>query len=510
MYLSRRLLVLPLALAATAAAGLVPGAAATAGPGAPAAAGDPLSYVVNSRTDDATLDRVEAAAEDAGGTVVATYPQIGVTVAHSAHPDFGDRLCAVRGVRSAGATRTAPLESTAAAPQDGPFRPYEGRRAGLGGGDRSAAAAARGVPQEPLEADQWSLRVVRADRAHAYATGSPRVTVGLLDNGVDDTHPDLAANFSAARSADCVGGAADTSPGAWRPWPGGGVAGHGTWTAGQVAAPRNGVGIAGVAPDVTIASIKASGPGRGFIYAESAVCALVFAADHGIDVANMSFSLDPWHFLCSDDPDQRAILDAVTRASRYATGRGVLQVAAAGNGSRNLADPTFTDVESPADGTPVPRTVDPAECPVAPHMLPGVVSAASVGSEHLKSDHSDHGLGVIDAAAPGGDDHQIPDTPSRDPYVLSTWPGGEYSSGPGTSAATAQISGVAALLKSEHPHAPPARLRALLYAQADNPGCPYFYDPDGDGVANAVCRGDDRRNSFYGAGVVDALDAVRR
>src|SRR5687767_8105913 len=101
MDLSRRLLALPLGLAATAAIALVPGAAATGGaPGAAAAPGDRLSYVVNSATDPATLDRVEAATTDAGGTVVATYPKIGVTVAHAADPDFGSRLRAVPGVRS--------------------------------------------------------------------------------------------------------------------------------------------------------------------------------------------------------------------------------------------------------------------------------------------------------------------------------------------------------------------------------------------------------------------------
>lgn len=509
MYLFRRLLVLPLALAATAAAGLVPGAAAgdgAPGPAPAAAPGDLLSYVVNSAADDATLDRVEAATDAAGGTVVAAYPEIGVTVAHSANPHFGPRLRAVRGVQSAGATRTAPLPRTAAAVGEGAFRTY--RDPGKSG-RQPRGDTAGGVPQEPMEADQWSLRVVRADRAHEISTGSPDVTVGVLDNGVADTHPDLAANFSASRSADCSGGVADTRPGAWRPYPGNGIEGHGTWVSGQIAAPRNGVGVAGVAPDVTIASIRtASADGR--IYAESGVCALVFAADHGIDVANMSFSMDPWHFVCPDDPDQRAILDAVTRAHRYAAGRGVLQIAAAGNGSRHLADPAFTDVESPTDATPTERTVDPAECPVLPHMLPGVVSAASVGSENLKADHSDYGLGVIDAAAPGGDDYQIPDTPSKDGYVLSTWLDGGYSSGPGTSAATAQASGVAALLASAHPRASAAELRRMLLAQADNPGCPDGYDPDGDGVDNAVCAGGDRYNGFYGAGVVDALDAVRR
>ena len=61
--------------------------------------------------------------------------------------------------------------------------------------------------------------------------GSKTVTVGVLDTGVDDQHPDLKANFDAAKSASCAYGKADVRPGAWRP-----VGEHGTHVAGTIAA----------------------------------------------------------------------------------------------------------------------------------------------------------------------------------------------------------------------------------------------------------------------------------
>ena len=66
-------------------------------------------------------------------------------------------------------------------------------------------------------------------------------------------------------------------------------------------------------------------------------------------------------------------------------------------------------------------------------------------------------------------------------------------------------------IKSRHPHASPAQLQGLLKAQADNPGCPTgLYDPDGNGVQDATCTAGRHVNSFYGHGVVDALDAVTK
>src|SRR5581483_6102859 len=123
----------------------------------------------------------------------------------------------------------------------------------------AALAAARSAEpgQEPLEGLQWDLRAIKADQAAKVNPGSRDVTVGVIDTGVDDTHPDLAPNFSRSQSASCVTGKADTSPGAWRPFdPAQDY--HGTHVAGTIAAARNGTGIAGVAPGAKVSAIKVS------------------------------------------------------------------------------------------------------------------------------------------------------------------------------------------------------------------------------------------------------------
>jgi subtilisin family serine protease len=334
------------------------------------------------------------------------------------------------------------------------------------------------------------------------------VTVAVIDNGVDDTHPDLAPNFSAAQSANCAGGKADTEAGAWRPYTP--ANSHGTHVAGEIAAPRNGVGIAGVAPGVRISAIKVSDPVNGLYYPESVVCAFVFAADHGVEITNNSYYVDPWLFNCVDDPDQRAIVDAVNRAQLYAQRKGTLNLASSGNSNHDLASDAIVDRSSPDDSTPVERTVDPHECFDVPTQLPGVVTVGATGVQNVKSYYSTYGYGVVDLAAPGGDRlYQIPDTPSKNGRILSTLPDGRYGFLQGTSMAAPHAAGVAALLKSRYPKATPAQLQALLKAQADNPGCPESYDQNGDGTQDAVCEGGKRYNGFYGFGIVNALDAVK-
>ncbi|MBM9505692.1 S8 family peptidase [Actinacidiphila acididurans] len=491
-----------LTLAAVLAALPSTASARTTQAAAPRADGPLLSYVVNTASGAGTLRHVEQAIAGAGGQVVIAYDRIGVIVVHSANPDFAATLRRVPGVQSAGATRTAALSATATDEVGAPEKLTAAQVAKL------TATAAPG--QEPLEADQWDLRAIRADKAAAVNPGSRSVTVGIIDTGVDDTHPDLAANFSAGQSADCVGGVPDTSPGAWRPWDPA-VDYHGTHVAGEIAAARNGVGVAGVAPGVRIAAIKVSEPGTALFYPESVVCAFVFAADHGIAVTNNSYYIDPWFYNCLDDPDQRAIVDAVQRAAAYSERKGVLNVAAAGNAGDDLAAHALTDASSPDDSTAVTRTVDPHTCLDIPAQLPGVVTVAATGVQDLKSYYSSYGLGVIDVAAPGGDKYQIPNTPSANGRILSTLPGGQYGFLQGTSMATPHVVAVAALIKSRHPHASPAAIQALLKAEAHNPGCPTgLYDPDGNGVQDATCTGPQRWNSFYGAGIVDALNAVTR
>ncbi|PJE98361.1 peptidase S8 [Streptomyces carminius] len=502
----RRAVAVPTGLAVAASLALLPGAGtALAQEAAPAAAapaaadGEQLSYVVNTSSHPGTIKRVERAVAGAGGTVVVTHRKIGVIVAHSANPDFAEEMREVRGVRSAGATRTAPLRSAATTEVGVPQ--YVSQEAGT-----SAAETADVPDAEPLEADLWGLRSIRADEASKVNPGSGKVTVAVIDTGVDDTHPDLAPNFSAGQSANCVGGVADTSEGAWRPYTADDY--HGTHVAGTIAAARNGVGVAGVAPGVKVSSIKVSEPDTSLFYPEAVICAFVFAADKGVEITNNSYYVDPYLYNCKDDPDQGAVVEAVNRAARYAERKGTLHVASAGNSNDDLSADEIVDDSSPNDTKPVPRTVDPSECLDLPTQLPGVVTVTATGVQDLKSYYSSYGYKVADVAAPGGDRFQIPDTPSGNGRILSTMPNESYAFLQGTSMASPHVAGVAALLKSEHPWASPAALQWMLKAQADNPGCPEFYDPDGNGTEDSTCEGGRHVNGFYGHGIVDALDAV--
>ncbi|MGW4821202.1 S8 family peptidase [Streptomyces sp. NPDC004227] len=511
---SRRRLALavPVALSLTASLGFLPSAASAAPRAASAAEAQDaptMSYVVNTKTDRHTIAQVQRSITAAGGTVVMTYDQIGVIVVRSANPDFGSTIRKTPGVDSAGATRTAPL--TASGTTDVGAAQYLSKDevAQLTKAAKTAKQTKGSVPLEPLEANQWDLRAIGADKAAAINPGSAKVTVAVIDTGVDDTHPNLAPNFSAAQSANCVSGKADTTYGSWRPVDADHY--HGTHVAGEIAAARNGTGVAGVAPGVRVSGITVAQPDANqWFYAESVVCAFVFAADHDVQITNNSYYVDPWKYNCRDEADQQAIADAVNRAQLYAQGKGTLNVASAGNSNHDLAAKSIVDDSSPNDTTPVIRTIDPKKCLDAPAQLPGVVTVAATGVQNLKSYYSNYGHGVIDVAAPGGDKYQIPDTPSGNGRILSTMPNGQYAYLQGTSMAAPHVAGVAALLKSTHPKATPAELMALLKAQADNPGCPVEpYDPDGNGVVDSFCKGNKDHNGFYGSGIVNALRAVK-
>ncbi|MBQ0915860.1 S8 family serine peptidase [Streptomyces sp. RM99] len=498
----RRALAIPAGMAVAASLALLPGVPASAAEAAPTLSADATSsastsYVVNVRPGHGLPAHVKRAIAEAGGTVVTSYDRIGVVVVHSSNPDFARQVRKARGVQSAGATRTAPLPSAATTDTGAPKV--------LSGKEIAAAEAAEG--QDPLQGLQWDLPAIKADKAHEKSLGSEKVTVAVIDTGVDDTHPDIAPNFDRDASVNCVSGKPDTTDGAWRP--GAAESPHGTHVAGEIAAAKNGVGMTGVAPGVKVSGIKVSNP-DGFFYTEAVVCGFMWAAEHGVDVTNNSYYTDPWYFNCKNDPDQKALVEAVTRASRYAEKKGAVNVAAAGNENYDLSSDEITDPSSPNDTTPGDRVVDPSECLDIPTQLPGVVTVAATGAKGLKSSFSNHGLGVVDIAAPGGDStaYQKPEPPATSGLILGTLPGGKWGYMAGTSMASPHVAGVAALIKSTHPHASPAMVKALLYAQADATACTEPYDIDGDGKVDAVCEGSKNRNGFYGWGMADALDAV--
>jgi len=455
--------------------------AAQAAPYTPAgsttAAAEPgplMNYVVNTKANWLHVKRVEQAVKAAGGTVVQSYDQIGVVIAQSTNPDFRTDVRAGhngRDVQSVGATRTVavsegPVGSAAAEPA----------AKGLQAGEAAPVA-------DPREAEQWDMKQIKADLAHEVTDGSRRVLVGINDSGVDDTHPDLAPNFDARDSVNCINnGVPDTTVGAWRPT----TSSHGTHVAGTVAAARNGIGIVGVAPGVRIASVKVVND-DGFIYPEYAICGWIWAAQHHMDVTNHSYFIDPWEFWCNDDGDQGAVQESVRRAVEFATKKGVLSVAAAGNANYDLANKT-TDNGSPDDGTPVPRQIN-NDCLDMPTELPGVITVASTTQARARSGFSNFGLNKIDVAAPGSG-------------ILSTLPGGGYGTMSGTSMASPHVTGVAALMKSTHPWWSPRDLEKALRKEADDTACPTTPD--------ARCTGTTANNAFFGEGIADAQDAVTR
>ncbi|MHC5701316.1 peptidase S8 [Streptomyces sp. ICN441] len=502
-----RAIALPAGLALTASLGFLPAGAATAAPtdDTPAAVstdGPALSYVVNVDGGRSAVAKVKRAVEKAGGTVVIAYDSIGVIVAHSQNPDFAGQMRAVKNVASAGATRTNPLvpQRDDAIDAEQPLTAEQ----------MKAAAAKATDEQDPLEPLQWDLPAIKADKAHQRSLGSSKVTVAVLDSGIDDTHPDIAQNFDRRASANCVSGVPVTENDAWRP--AAGESDHGMHVAGTIAAAKNGFGVTGVAPGVKVSSLKVANP-DGFFYTEAVLCGFMWAADHGADVTNNSYYVDPWLYNCKADDDQKALVETLTRATRYAERKGVVHVASAGNSRTDLTSEEVTDTTSPNDTTPVTRVVNPRECPDIPAMLPGVVTVSATGAKGLKSSYSNYGHGVVDIAAPGGDSTalQPPEAPATSGLILSTtFRGGHtWNYKAGTSMAAPHVAGVVALIKSKHPYLPAAGVKALLYAQADDRACTNPYDINGDGTVDAVCEGGKGKNGFYGAGMVDALDAVR-
>lgn len=448
----------------------------------------------------------------AGGTLVYAYSAIGVAIVRSADASFGQRILSDSRIEGAAATArfatrldVNALDASGPPPGPLPNTPAPG--------------------SDNLSGLQWDMNQIHAPEARAITGGSPAVIVGDIDTGLDYTHPDLAPNVDSARSVNCVSGV---------PVPGAVAAnddnGHGTHTAGTIAAARNTIGIVGVAPNVRIAGIKA-GNVDGFFFPEAVVCAFMWAATHGIHVTNNSYFADPWYFNCRNDPVQRAIWNAERRAIAYAMQQGVVVVAAEGNFADDLTHPT-QDIISPDDTTPVTREVR-NNCAVVPVEVPGVIGVTANGNLRLKSFYSSYGMGMVQVVAPGGDSILQRTAAAPNGRVLSTWPaslftttcrparrvtdpsGATYCYQQGTSMASPHAAGVAALIVSRFGPMAPGRVAAYLAQTADPMACPpdmsiYAFFPSVNNGAPQRCQGGMGYNSFNGHGQVNALNAVTR
>src|SRR5439155_2595698 len=229
----------------------------------------------------------------------------------------------------------------------------------------------------------WDMRIIGASPTGSYAVdGGARVKVGDLDTGLDLGHPDITPNLDLAESCSFLYATTPTSDPAEQVTPGDcsnktavqDLNGHGTHTAGIMAAQINGRGTSGVAPKATIVALKA-GTKDGFFFTDSVVNSLVYAGDKHLDAVNMSFFADPWLFNCRNDAEQKAIIQAIGRAARYAQQQGVVLVAAEGNEGIDLNHPVVDEISPDfPPGAAVTRPVN-NSCVVLPTELPGVVVA---------------------------------------------------------------------------------------------------------------------------------------
>ncbi len=544
--------------------------------------GPPSEYVVLYK-DGADARAARQAIEAAGGSLLKENTAVGVATISTTNTGFAAALtgsAVIEGVAHNRSIGTVPTTARSA----GAARRAIESRAVEHAADGAPARTTLGQPgrgAEPLAELQWDMKQIHATASgsHRYEQGDRGVLVGVLDTGVDAAHPDIAPNFHRGLSRNFTVDIPVDANGVEVDGPCEAEADsscedaadvdenqHGTHVASSIASPINKLGVAGVAPKVSIVNLRV-GQDSGYFFLQPSIDALTYAGDHGIDVVNMSYYIDPWLFNCADNPadspadraEQVTIVKAAQRALDYAHRKGVTLVAAAGNGAtdytKELIDAGSPDFASVPGEEPYSRTISPS-CVSMPSEGEHVISVSATGFTKRKSYFSDYGNGYVDVAAPGGDAYDTPDD-NRDvtratlaayPKALAEERGqlnpdgtpnttsvvrdckgstcAYYTYLQGTSMASPRAAGVAALIVSKLGHRDrfhggktlsPRVVENVLKGSATATACPrppaFTYTrhlPNGTTVTDThLCEGSRANNGFYGRGIVDALDAVR-
>ncbi|MGI8684688.1 MAG: S8 family peptidase [Acidimicrobiales bacterium] len=274
-------------------------------------------------------------------------------------------------------------------------------------------------------------------------TGSNSVYVGIIDEGIQFTHPDLDANvwtnqFDASDGRDNDGnGYVDDTHGwdfanndatIYDGGPKGNLDNHGTHVSGTIGAEANGAGVVGVNWNVKLISGKFLGRNGGTT--TNAIKAVDYFTDlktrHGLNIVATNNSWGGGGF-------SQALKDAIDRANA----KNILFIAAAGNGgSDGVGDNNDIVASYPSN-----------------YASDNVVAVAAITSTGARSSFSNYGATTVDIGAPGSG-------------IYSTLAGNKYGSYSGTSMATPHVTGAAALYASTHPGATAAQIKATILGAA--------------------------------------------
>ncbi|WP_231507841.1 S8 family serine peptidase [Bacillus sp. UNC41MFS5] len=204
------------------------------------------------------------------------------------------------------------------------------------------------LPKEPSYSRQWYLTKLQLPKAWDKTKGSSKITVAVIDGGVQKDHPDLKGKIVSPYNA--VNGSSSYYPDE-----------HATHVAGIIAGSINKFGIAGIAPNVKIMPINVFQGDQAS--SDTVIRAIYYAVAHHADVINMSLGDDSYS-------------DLLESATKYARSKGVVLVAAAGNSSTYM--------------------------PMYPAASEGVLGVSATDRNDRIASFSNYGH-YIDLAAPGVD-----------------------------------------------------------------------------------------------------------
>ncbi len=318
-----------------------------------------------------------------------------------------------------------------------------------------------GTPNDAYVGQQWNLQSLKlvgsVQSAWDVTHGSSSIVVGVIDSGIDSANPDLTGKIDSM--ADCSTGTCTTvssmTDSLTEP--------HGTHVSGLIgAATNNGQGIASTGFDTKVMMVKVADAG-GQIMISNVINGIKWAADHGAKVINMSLGQ------LADNLDANAI-SQINDAISYAWGKGIVLVASAGNCGGNTNGDNSCALTD-AQGNPTGQFL--INKKVYPAASPNVISVAAITRDGTLASYSEHNDSTdssignwIDVVAPGGLCSSQNDAQN---CILSTFYStqGDYGYMAGTSMASPQVAGIAALLFAVNPHLTNSQIKEMIDSTAD-------------------------------------------